>query len=226
MTRQNMFNCFAQVGTCVARDANPAAAITWKKNGKILVADGKGNNDAQWNQSLVPLDAVLPLGEGKEINSYCRPVILKWGHVKALQGSEMEFIFSSVFNFIILLRWKKYFTGAATGKRLGTTALEYLRQYKYVIHWRIQLQDSDYCLWDQRVLDGVKNTKKFGEYVPESKDNHKSLPKKQLRLQDFSVIPNFTQSGLVWYNKKRLLLDQRRLNATFIAVAVLFCMFL
>ncbi|XP_040037901.1 CD166 antigen homolog A isoform X2 [Gasterosteus aculeatus] len=29
------------VGTCVARDANPAAAITWKKNGKILVADGK-----------------------------------------------------------------------------------------------------------------------------------------------------------------------------------------
>uniref|UniRef100_A0AAQ4PD32 Activated leukocyte cell adhesion molecule a n=1 Tax=Gasterosteus aculeatus aculeatus TaxID=481459 RepID=A0AAQ4PD32_GASAC len=38
---ENLFNCFVQVGTCVARDANPAAAITWKKNGKILVADGK-----------------------------------------------------------------------------------------------------------------------------------------------------------------------------------------
>lgn len=30
------------VGTCVAADANPAAIITWKKNGKVLVADGKG----------------------------------------------------------------------------------------------------------------------------------------------------------------------------------------
>lgn len=29
------------VGTCVAADANPAATITWKKNGKPLVADGK-----------------------------------------------------------------------------------------------------------------------------------------------------------------------------------------
>ncbi|XP_031733328.1 CD166 antigen homolog isoform X1 [Anarrhichthys ocellatus] len=29
------------VGTCVAADANPAATITWKKNGKLLVADGK-----------------------------------------------------------------------------------------------------------------------------------------------------------------------------------------
>ncbi|XP_071317643.1 CD166 antigen homolog A isoform X3 [Trachinotus anak] len=29
------------VGTCVATDANPAAMITWKKNGKLLVADGK-----------------------------------------------------------------------------------------------------------------------------------------------------------------------------------------
>ncbi|XP_029375784.1 CD166 antigen homolog A [Echeneis naucrates] len=29
------------VGTCVATDANPAAMITWKKNGKPLVADGK-----------------------------------------------------------------------------------------------------------------------------------------------------------------------------------------
>ncbi|KAK1882976.1 CD166 antigen like A [Dissostichus eleginoides] len=30
-----------KVGTCVAADANPAATITWKKNGKPLVADGK-----------------------------------------------------------------------------------------------------------------------------------------------------------------------------------------
>ncbi|XP_022601623.1 CD166 antigen [Seriola dumerili] len=29
------------VGTCVATDANPAVTITWKKNGKPLVADGK-----------------------------------------------------------------------------------------------------------------------------------------------------------------------------------------
>lgn len=29
------------LGTCVAADANPAATITWKKNGKPLVADGK-----------------------------------------------------------------------------------------------------------------------------------------------------------------------------------------
>lgn len=29
------------VGTCVAADANPAATITWKKDGKLLVADGK-----------------------------------------------------------------------------------------------------------------------------------------------------------------------------------------
>ncbi|XP_045894855.1 CD166 antigen homolog A [Micropterus dolomieu] len=29
------------LGTCVAADANPAALITWKKNGKPLVADGK-----------------------------------------------------------------------------------------------------------------------------------------------------------------------------------------
>ncbi|XP_073335888.1 CD166 antigen homolog A isoform X2 [Pagrus major] len=29
------------LGTCVAADANPTATITWKKNGKPLVADGK-----------------------------------------------------------------------------------------------------------------------------------------------------------------------------------------
>ncbi|XP_044078800.1 CD166 antigen homolog A isoform X2 [Siniperca chuatsi] len=29
------------LGTCVAADANPAATLTWKKNGKPLVADGK-----------------------------------------------------------------------------------------------------------------------------------------------------------------------------------------
>ncbi|KAM8742740.1 CD166 antigen homolog A isoform 1-T2 [Acanthopagrus schlegelii] len=29
------------LGTCVSADANPAATITWKKNGKPLVADGK-----------------------------------------------------------------------------------------------------------------------------------------------------------------------------------------
>nr|XP_046266125.1 CD166 antigen homolog A [Scatophagus argus] len=29
------------LGTCIAADANPAATITWKKNGKPLVADGK-----------------------------------------------------------------------------------------------------------------------------------------------------------------------------------------
>nr|XP_020477401.1 CD166 antigen homolog isoform X1 [Monopterus albus]XP_020477402.1 CD166 antigen homolog isoform X1 [Monopterus albus] len=29
------------VGTCVAADANPAATITWLKNGELLVADGK-----------------------------------------------------------------------------------------------------------------------------------------------------------------------------------------
>uniref|UniRef100_A0A8D3C761 Activated leukocyte cell adhesion molecule a n=1 Tax=Scophthalmus maximus TaxID=52904 RepID=A0A8D3C761_SCOMX len=29
------------VGTCVATDANPAATITWKKNGQLLAADGK-----------------------------------------------------------------------------------------------------------------------------------------------------------------------------------------
>ncbi|XP_070700273.1 CD166 antigen homolog A isoform X2 [Pempheris klunzingeri] len=29
------------LGTCVAADANPAATITWKKNGKPLIADGK-----------------------------------------------------------------------------------------------------------------------------------------------------------------------------------------
>ncbi|XP_068577361.1 CD166 antigen homolog [Cebidichthys violaceus] len=29
------------VGTCVAADANPPATITWKKNGMLLVADGK-----------------------------------------------------------------------------------------------------------------------------------------------------------------------------------------
>ncbi|KAM9384398.1 CD166 antigen homolog A isoform 2-T2 [Pholidichthys leucotaenia] len=31
----------ATVGTCVATDANPAATVTWKKNGKPLVGDGK-----------------------------------------------------------------------------------------------------------------------------------------------------------------------------------------
>ena len=31
-----------QLGTCVAQDANPAANITWLKNNKPLVADGKG----------------------------------------------------------------------------------------------------------------------------------------------------------------------------------------
>lgn len=29
------------VGTCIAADANPAAMISWKKNGKPLIADGK-----------------------------------------------------------------------------------------------------------------------------------------------------------------------------------------
>ncbi|KAM9846844.1 CD166 antigen homolog A isoform 2-T2 [Aulostomus maculatus] len=29
------------VGTCVATDANPAATISWKKNGELLVADGR-----------------------------------------------------------------------------------------------------------------------------------------------------------------------------------------
>uniref|UniRef100_A0A671TM87 Activated leukocyte cell adhesion molecule a n=1 Tax=Sparus aurata TaxID=8175 RepID=A0A671TM87_SPAAU len=41
----NVFSCFffyfVQLGTCVSADANPAATITWKKNGKPLVADGK-----------------------------------------------------------------------------------------------------------------------------------------------------------------------------------------
>lgn len=31
-----------QLGTCVAQDANPAANITWLKDNKPLVADGKG----------------------------------------------------------------------------------------------------------------------------------------------------------------------------------------
>lgn len=35
--------CFvSQLGKCVARDANPAANITWLRNNKPLVADGKG----------------------------------------------------------------------------------------------------------------------------------------------------------------------------------------
>lgn len=35
---------FFQLGTCVARDAHPPATLTWKKNGKILAADGKSKS--------------------------------------------------------------------------------------------------------------------------------------------------------------------------------------
>lgn len=38
-----LFVCLvSQLGKCVARDANPAANITWLRNNKPLVADGKG----------------------------------------------------------------------------------------------------------------------------------------------------------------------------------------
>jgi hypothetical protein len=36
-----LFFCLFQLGVCTAADANPAAAIMWSKNGKLLVADGK-----------------------------------------------------------------------------------------------------------------------------------------------------------------------------------------
>lgn len=44
LSRCDLF-CFffsPQLGTCVSQDANPAANITWLKNNKPLVADGKG----------------------------------------------------------------------------------------------------------------------------------------------------------------------------------------
>lgn len=37
-----IFSCVLQLGTCFAEDANPAANITWLKNNRPLVADGKG----------------------------------------------------------------------------------------------------------------------------------------------------------------------------------------
>ena len=33
---------YIQIGTCVGKDAHPAAELTWTRNGKPLVADGKG----------------------------------------------------------------------------------------------------------------------------------------------------------------------------------------
>nr|XP_046245332.1 CD166 antigen homolog isoform X2 [Scatophagus argus] len=47
----------AKLGTCVAQDANPAANITWLKNNKPLVADGKGISI----QSSVKVDPVTGL---------------------------------------------------------------------------------------------------------------------------------------------------------------------
>ncbi|KAG7516686.1 CD166 antigen [Solea senegalensis] len=41
MSHCNPLFSIAQVGTCVATDANPAATVTWKKNKQLLVADGK-----------------------------------------------------------------------------------------------------------------------------------------------------------------------------------------
>ncbi|KAI4813532.1 hypothetical protein KUCAC02_002771, partial [Chaenocephalus aceratus] len=50
------------VGTCVAADAHPAATITWKKNGKPLVADGKNNR--RISLTLPLKDAIINIGVG------------------------------------------------------------------------------------------------------------------------------------------------------------------
>ncbi|XP_017292710.1 CD166 antigen homolog A isoform X2 [Kryptolebias marmoratus] len=51
------FGKLTKLGTCVARDANPAANITWLRNNKPLVADGKGISI----RNSVAVDAVTGL---------------------------------------------------------------------------------------------------------------------------------------------------------------------
>ncbi|KAM7412942.1 hypothetical protein PAMA_020367 [Pampus argenteus] len=54
------------LGTCVARDANPAVNITWLKNGKPLVADGKGISI----QAAVQVDPVTGLSTTSSVLEY------------------------------------------------------------------------------------------------------------------------------------------------------------
>ncbi|XP_047450265.1 CD166 antigen homolog isoform X2 [Mugil cephalus] len=56
----------AKLGTCVAKDANPAANITWLKNNKPLVADGQGISI----QSSVLVDPVTKLSTTKSTLEY------------------------------------------------------------------------------------------------------------------------------------------------------------
>ncbi|XP_044058604.1 CD166 antigen homolog A-like isoform X1 [Siniperca chuatsi] len=55
-----------KLGTCVAQDANPAANITWLKNNKPLVADGKGISI----QASVLVDPVTGLSTTSSILEY------------------------------------------------------------------------------------------------------------------------------------------------------------
>lgn len=55
-----------KLGTCVAQDANPAANITWLKNNKPLVADGKGISI----QASVLVDSVTGLSTTSSILEY------------------------------------------------------------------------------------------------------------------------------------------------------------
>ncbi|XP_070761638.1 CD166 antigen homolog A-like [Enoplosus armatus] len=55
-----------KLGTCVAQDANPAANITWLKNNKPLVADGKGISI----QASVLVDPVTGLSTTSSVLEY------------------------------------------------------------------------------------------------------------------------------------------------------------
>uniref|UniRef100_A0A672ZD87 CD166 antigen homolog n=1 Tax=Sphaeramia orbicularis TaxID=375764 RepID=A0A672ZD87_9TELE len=60
------FLFFFQLGECVAHNANPPANITWLKNNKILVADGKGISI----QASVHVDPVTGLSNTSSILEY------------------------------------------------------------------------------------------------------------------------------------------------------------
>ncbi|XP_039986060.1 CD166 antigen homolog isoform X2 [Xiphias gladius] len=55
-----------ELGTCVAQEANPAVNITWSKNNKLLVADGKGVSI----QASVLVDPVTGLSTTSSILEY------------------------------------------------------------------------------------------------------------------------------------------------------------
>ncbi|XP_068601858.1 CD166 antigen homolog [Brachionichthys hirsutus] len=57
---------FTKLGTCFAKDANPAANITWLKNNKPLVADGKGISI----QASVQVDSVTGLSTSSSSLEY------------------------------------------------------------------------------------------------------------------------------------------------------------